>query len=65
MKLVVRIPGPRSSSIPMSFPTNSGRATLFMRPTARLFDSLISLSCPSTAIQGFGILQNCRHPPTA
>ncbi len=53
-KLVVRIPGSRSSSIPTSLPTNSGRATLFMRPTARRFDSLMSLSCPSTAIQASG-----------
>src|SRR5919202_526280 len=50
-KLVVRIPGSRSRSIPTSLPTNSGRATLFMRPMARRFDSLMSLSCPSTAIQ--------------
>ena len=37
-QLVVRIPGSRSSSIPTSLPTNSGRATLFMRPMARRFD---------------------------
>ena len=43
-KLVVRIPGSRSRSIPTSLPTNSGRATLFMRPMALRLDSRMSLS---------------------